>query len=148
MNKFLIFIYLILIVSVFIFIYTITTNLNNKINNITTETKIETKIELVKYSNWDILIRALIWQESKGVNKNCLQITRPYIQELIDHGYDYKYEDVYDRKKSIQMFNDFNKIHNPDKNILRAIELHNPGGGKSYRRSVLLKYHTLQNILK
>lgn len=88
---------------------------------------------------WLRLEAALIEIESggndKAVNGNCvgcLQITPIYVQELNDHGYEYKLSDRYDRELSIAMFRDMNILHNPTMDVEKAIRMHNPRGGKAY----------------
>ena len=55
-------------------------------------------------------------------------------------------DDTYNKEKSDEMFEIFNGKHNPHKNVDRAIQLHNPGGGNKYFGEVknlfnLLKYN-------
>ena len=117
-----------------------------------TKEDLQLKTELVAKSDtltdWQLLTYALIWQESKGINPNCLQITEIYVKELNNRGYDFVYSDVFNREKSIEMFNAYNEIYNPNKDIIRAIELHNPKASSKYLRDVLLKFNTLKNITK
>jgi len=100
------------------------------------------------YTDWEILTLAFIWQESYGINKNILQITPIYVRELQNHGFNYKIEDIYNRSKSIKMFNDMNDLYNPQHDFIDAITLHNPRGGNTYKNGVLQKYHILKNIMK
>jgi len=107
-----------------------------------------------KYTEWEILIFALIWQESKGnpnaENKGAvgvLQITPIYVKEANNIvGYvKYTLEDRKSVEKSIEMFNIVQGKHNKEKSIDRAIKLHNPTAGYWYYKSVknyfnLLKY--------
>lgn len=107
-----------------------------------------------KYTDWEILIFALIWQESKGnpeaKNDNSLgvlQITPIYVKEANNIvGYvKYNLENRKSVEKSIEMFNIVQGKHNKEKSIDRAIKLHNPTAGDWYYKSVknyfnLLKY--------
>ncbi len=97
-------------------------------------------------TEWDILIEALIQVESEGnpfaVGRSndvgVLQITPIYVREVNR----IMKEDVYsldqrtDIEKSIEMFEIYQAHHNPEKDILRAIHLHNPGAGSWYRNKV------------
>jgi hypothetical protein len=98
---------------------------------------------------WDVLIEALIYVESRGDNYivgncndvGCLQITPIYVKEVNRlSNEDYQLVDRTSRKYSIEMFNIVQNHYNPNKDIIKAISLHNPGGGKSYIQKVLTKY--------
>lgn len=126
--------------------FILSSNMDSKNENAQLKTELSAKSDTL--SDWQLLTYALIWQESKGINPNCLQITEIYVKELNNRGYTFVYNDVFDRVKSIEMFNAYNEIYNPDKDIIRAIELHNPTASGKYLRDVLLKYNTLKNITK
>lgn len=102
-------------------------------------------IETTK-SDWELLKSAIIWQESKNINPNIYQITPIYIAEVnrISMAQSYTSEDVYDKTKSNDMFEIYNREHNPSKNISRAIQLHNPRGGDKYFNSVMNYYNLLK----
>jgi hypothetical protein len=96
---------------------------------------------------WNKLIEAIIQVESRGnsilVGKDndvgVLQITPIYLKEcnrLLGRE-KYILEDRYDSLKSVEMFNIIQAKHNKNRNIAKAITLHNPGGGKEYYNKVI-----------
>jgi hypothetical protein len=105
-------------------------------------------------TEWDILIEALIQVESGGnpfaVGRSndvgVLQITPIYVREVNR----ILKEDVYsldqrtDIEKSIEMFEIYQGHHNPEKDILRAIHLHNPGAGSWYRDKVMAEMEKIK----
>lgn len=104
--------------------------------------------------HWDKLIEAIIWRESKGNDKavnhktnavGCIQITPIYLKQcnkIAGHN-KYKLSDRYSRKKSIEMFNLYQKHFNPNKDLHLAIKLHNPRANYSYHRDIEEKYREL-----
>ena len=103
---------------------------------------------------WPIFIDALIWVESRGddnaVGKNddggCLQITPVYIAEanrIIGTAGYYKIKDRFCREKSIEIFSVVNAFHNPEKNMTKALRLHNPRAGVDYHDKVMSKFNEL-----
>lgn len=104
-------------------------------------------IETTK-SDWELIKTAIIWQESKDIHPNIYQLTSIYVKEVnnICGEKAFTIDDTYNKEKSDEMFEIFNGKHNPHKNVDRAIQLHNPGGGNKYFGEVknlfnLLKYN-------
>lgn len=106
--------------------------------------------------DWDKLIEAIIWRESKGNDKavnrktdavGCMQITPIYLKQCnkIAGHEKYKLSDRYSRSKSIEMFNLYQSHFNPDKDLHLAIKLHNPRASYSYHRDIEKKYKELIN---
>jgi hypothetical protein len=118
---------------------------NQKIK-IITKTKITNSIK-----KWNKLILAFIWVESKGNDKiegegnavGCLQITPVYVKAVNGilkrkgNKIQYTLEDRKSRKKSIEMFNVLQLQLNPNKNIRKAIKLHNPGSSEKYYKKII-----------
>ena len=117
----------------------------------------------VKYiysgSNIDLesLAEAISWEESKcktnaigdgGKAIGNLQIWKIYVDEVNRlEGYrKYKYEDRYDKEKSISMFIDMNKHKNPNGYLHLAIKIHNPQASLSYHRRIEDKYNELVKL--
>ena len=102
---------------------------------------------------WDYLIQALIIVESEG-NPNAvgktndvgiLQITPIYVEEvnrIIDTP-KYNLEMRKSVEYSLEMFEIYQAHHNPDKDIIRAIKLHNPGAGRWYTDKVMNQLNKL-----
>lgn len=114
-------------------------------------------IEPEEKTDWDIFIDALIWQESRGndtiVGKyddansvGCLQITPIYVYEVNRILGDdiYTLEDRLSQDKSIEMFNIIQNYYNPDLDLQRAIEIHNPGASIDYYGEIVNKYVELK----
>lgn len=116
----------------------------NEPEKITFETKIEL-VETIDY--WDCLTKAIIWQESRNIDTiqgatndvGIFQITPIYIVEVNRIvGYKkYKLEDRTSREKSMEMFTIMQGHHNPEKNIFKAIKLHNPLAPPEYKNNIL-----------
>ena len=49
-----------------------------------------------------------------------------------------------DIKKSIEMFEIYQAYYNPNKNIKKAIKLHNPGAGQWYTDKVMNVFNNLK----
>lgn len=102
---------------------------------------------------WEYLIQALIMVESEGnalaVGKTndvgILQITPIYVREVnrILQQDTYNLSDRTDIDKSLAMFEVYQEHHNPDKDIERAIKLHNPRAGRTYRNKVIEQFNQL-----
>ena len=96
---------------------------------------------------WDYLIQALIIVESEG-NPNAigktndvgiLQITPIYVEEvnrIIDTP-KYTLDMRTNVEHSLEMFEIYQAHHNPERDIVRAIKLHNPRAGQWYADRVL-----------
>lgn len=103
--------------------------------------------ETVRVDDWQLLIKALIHVESRG-NSNAvgkcddvgvLQITPIYLQEVnrICREERYTLSDRYDSLASVEMFEIYQNHHNSTKDIMRAIQLHNPRASHRYADSVM-----------
>lgn len=109
-----------------------------------------------EHVDWDKLIEAIIWRESRGDNKavnrktnavGCMQITPIYLKQcnrIVGHE-KYKLSDRYSRSKSIEMFNLYQDYFNPNKDLHLAIKLHNPRANYAYHRDIEKKYRELLN---
>jgi len=93
-------------------------------------------------TTWELFVDALIFVESRG-NENAvgdkndvgiLQITPIYVKEVnrILGETVYYLEDRYDKEKSLEMFEIIQTYRNPQRDINKAIKLHNPRAGKQY----------------
>lgn len=98
-------------------------------------------------SKWDSLISALIDVESNGnpmaVNASSgasgvLQITEIYLRDVnrILKEERYSLDDRFDADKSVEMFMIIQNHYNPERDIDKAIRMHNPGGGDWYYNKV------------
>ena len=102
---------------------------------------------------WTYLIQALIIVESEGnplaVGKTndvgLLQITPIFVREVnrILGDSVYSLSDRTCIEKSLEMFEVYQAHHNPSKDILRAIKVHNPRAGQWYTDEVM---NTLNKI--
>lgn len=106
--------------------------------------------------DWNKLIEAIIWRESRGNDNSvnhksnavgCLQITPIYLKQCnkIAGHEKYKLSDRYSRSESIEMFNLYQSYFNPEKDLHLAIKLHNPRANYSYHRDIEKKYKDLIN---
>lgn len=104
-------------------------------------------------SDWDYLICALIQIESEdnpyaigaADDVGVLQITPIYVAEVNRiAGGGYGLEQRTNRDLSIEMFEIYQGHHNPDKDIIKAIRLHNPRAGNAYLQKVLAEYEYLK----
>lgn len=103
---------------------------------------------------WVYLVQALIVVESEGnplaVGKSndvgILQITPIYVREVNRILGDdiYTLDDRTCIYKSLAMFEVYQAHHNPNKDILRAIKLHNPGAGQWYTDKVMEQFNRLR----
>ena len=109
---------------------------------------------VVTPTEWDILISALIEVESRGDtlavgptnDLGALQITPIYVREVNRiSGRGYTLEDRASLIKTLEMFEIYQSYYNPDRDIDRAIYLHNPGAGEWYRNKV---YRCIEEIKK
>lgn len=103
---------------------------------------------------WICLKKAIIQVESENKDyaigtKNdwgCLQITPIYMKECERlSGKDFNYIDRFDRNKSLEMFEIYQNHYNPEKDILKAIRLHNPKASSLYRDKILAIYKSYLN---
>ena len=103
---------------------------------------------------WDVLIQALIIVESEGNqfaegktnDVGILQITPIYVKEVnrILNEKVYLLSHRTDIEKSLEMFEIYQSHHNPTRDILRAIKIHNPGAGKWYTDKVMEQFNRLR----
>lgn len=144
------------LVSLFIF------SLGCDLNNPTTEFEFEFDIEEIpeeveEVTEWDVFVEALIQVESEGnpfaVGKTndlgILQITPIYVKDVnrILGEERFTLDCRVDIDKSLEMFEIYQRYYNPDKDINRAIKLHNPGAGSDYREKILSKINELKHCL-
>ena len=110
--------------------------------------------EEVEDPAWVYLVQALIVVESEGnplaVGKSndvgILQITPIYVREVNRILGDdiYTLDDRTCIYKSLAMFEVYQAHHNPNKDILRAIKVHNPGAGQWYTDKVMEQFNRLR----
>lgn len=110
--------------------------------------------EEVEDPAWVYLLQALIVVESEGnplaVGKSndvgILQITPIYVREVnrILGDTVYKLEHRTDIDKSLEMFEIYQAHHNPSKDILKAIKIHNPSAGQWYTDKVMEQFNRLR----
>lgn len=127
---------------------------NEKADALKQEIKQEIKKEP---SEWDVFVEALIFIESSGnpfaVGKTndlgILQITPIYVEDVnrILGEEKFTLDCRVDIDKSLEMFEIYQSYYNPDKDINRAIKLHNPGAGSDYREKILSKINELKHCL-
>lgn len=108
-------------------------------------------------SEWDIFVEALIQVESEGkadaVGKTndvgILQITPIYVKDvnriLGEERYDLSCRT--DIEKSLEMFEILQGHYNPSKSIDKAIKLHNPRAGQSYRIKIMNQIELIKTNL-
>lgn len=108
-----------------------------------------------EHSDWELLKVALIWQESKGNPEarngdavGILQITPIYVAEAnrIIKSNAYTLSDRESASESLKMFNVVQSFHNPEKDIKKAIKLHNPTAVDKYYQEVIDKYNMLKYL--
>lgn len=100
-------------------------------------------------TEWQIFTLALIEVESennpgivgKANDGGILQITPIYVKEVnrIQSKEVFTLEDRFDIQRSLDMFNAMNDFYNKDRDIEKAIKLHNPQAPASYRTKILKK---------
>lgn len=116
--------------------------------------------QFVPLTDFELIELAIIWQESKGnpnpkhsdgKSEGILQITPIYVDEVNRILGKSKYT-LHDRRnplKSHEMFLVVQNYHNPEKDVKKAVKLHNKG--KRYFDEVMDRYNCLrlyQEILK
>lgn len=104
------------------------------------------EVKMLK-SEWDIFTEALIQVESQGRSDiigskddvGIFQITPVYLAECNRmKGYEYwTLEDRFCPEKSKEMFRWMNENKNPTLNIDKAIKIHNPRAGQSYKQKIV-----------
>lgn len=103
---------------------------------------------------WNLFLKALIQVESGGnsmaIGKNndggILQITPIYVEEVNRLSKkNYTLDDRFSVEKSLEMFAIVQSHYNPNKDINKAIKLHNPGAGKDYANKIYKAIKELKN---
>ena len=133
----------------------------SEIQSIKIEIKsIKIEKQFVPLTDFELIELAIIWQESKanpnpkysdGKSEGILQITPIYVKEANRILGKNKYT-LYDRRnplKSHEMFLVVQNYHNPEKDVKKAVKLHNKAGW--YFEEVMDRYNCLklhQEILK
>lgn len=117
------------------------------------EVEHEKKLHEKEKTDWEKLILALIKVESGGdemaIGKTndvgVLQITPIYVSDVnrILGSQIYCLNCRVNREKSIEMFEIYQKHYNPDKNIEKAIRLHNPRAGIAYKNKVMREFKNI-----
>lgn len=112
---------------------------------------------LEKVSDWDIFVEALIQVESNGradaVGKTndvgILQITPIYVKDVnrIIGEERYTLSCRTNVEKSLEMFRIYQDHYNPDRDIEKAIKLHNPKAGQSYRIKIIKQMEIIKTNL-
>jgi hypothetical protein len=126
----------------------------SEIQSIKTEIKsIKIEKQFVPLTDFELIELAIIWQESKGnpnpkhsdgKSEGILQITPIYVKEANRILGKSKYT-LYDRRnplKSHEMFLVVQNYHNPEKDVKKAVKLHNKG--KRYFEEVMDRYNCLK----
>lgn len=108
------------------------------------EIKIKERVDTL--TDWQIMIMAMVGVESeynaKITNNGAsgyLQITPIYVKEvnnLTDNKYEFDIEHTFNPYRTFHMFEIMNNYHNTERDIDKAIKLHNPGGGEQYKNKV------------
>lgn len=133
-------IYIMLIVSM-VGLFSYAKSNNKTICNNTTNSVSEYIIIKDTLSEWQLFVMALVEVECERnpntkSNKNAIgpfQITPIYVKEVNRlYNTSFVFEDAWDLEKSLEMFNLMNDYYNSEKDIDKAIKLHNPGAGKWY----------------
>lgn len=141
------FIILALLMLVSISISAVTIENKNGYEKLRTELLSINKTE--QLTEWDMLILAICWQESrfiKPTNENFhgyMQISRIYVKEVNRlASTNYTYDDAHSFRKSVDMHNLMNKHKNPNKDVMKALRIHNPR--TAYHNSVLTKLKVIK----
>ena len=126
----------------------------SEIQSIKTEIKsIKIEKQFVPLTDFELIELAIIWQESKGnpnpkysdgESEGILQITPIYVKEANRILGKNKYT-LHDRKnplKSHEMFLVVQNYHNPEKDVKKAVKLHNKAG--RYFEEVMDRYNCLR----
>lgn len=111
----------------------------------------EERIYAKDAQDWETFVQAMIWVESRGqiyaVNKDCVgifQIRPIYVKDVnrILKEERYTNDDRYHPKKSREMFDIIQNHYNPNKDMIRAIKLHNPTEKTGdYQSKILKRYY-------
>lgn len=96
-------------------------------------------------TEWQVFVMALIEVECERnpnvkSNKNAIgpfQITEVYVSEVNRlYNTNFIFEDAWNLNKSIKMFELMNDYYNPNRDINKAIQIHNPGAGSWYAKRI------------
>lgn len=115
--------------------------------------KVNIEKQFVPLTDFELIELAIIWQESKGnpnpkhsdgESEGLLQITPIYVKEAnrILGRSEYAIHDRRNPLKSHEMFLVVQNYHNPEKDVKKAIKLHN--NGKRYFEEVMDRYNCLK----
>jgi len=109
----------------------------------------------VPITDWDRFVLALIDVESEGrdsiVGRNddvgILQLTPIYVKEVnrLMKTDSFKLSHRWDRKRSLEMFDIIQSHYNVERDIDKAIRLHNPNAGEVYKSKIKRKISCLQD---
>lgn len=125
----------------------------NSYQPVQNEERTDVVIQEVKQepSEWDIFVEALIQVESEGKTNDVgiLQITPIYVKDVnrILGEERYTLAERADTEKSLEMFEILQSHYNPSKSIDKAIKLHNPGAGQSYRIKIMNQMELIKTNL-
>lgn len=96
-------------------------------------------------TEWEIFVMALVEVECERnpdakSSKDAIgpfQITEVYVSEINRlYNTNYVFEDAWNLNKSIEMFELMNDYYNPNRDIDKAIQIHNPGAGSWYAKRI------------
>lgn len=96
-------------------------------------------------TEWQIFVMALVEVECERdprarSSKNAIgpfQITNIYVNEINRlYNTNFTFEDAWDFDKALTMFKMMNDYYNPNRDIDKAIKLHNPGAGSWYNKRI------------
>ena len=150
----------VLFIIVLTYLWLNSIRLSIKQNEILKEIKTENITNLTYLTDFELIELAIMWQESKGnpnpkhsdgQSEGILQITPIYVDE-VNRILSYNKYTLHDRRnplKSHEMFLVVQNYHNPEKDVKKAVKLHNKG--KRYFEEVMDRYNCLklyQEILK
>ena len=150
----------VLFIIVLTYLWLNSIRLSIKQNEIIKEIKTENITNLTYLTDFELIELAIIWQESKanpnpkysdGESEGILQLTPIYVKEANRILGKNKYT-LHDRRnplKSHEMFLVVQNYHNPEKDVEKAVLLHNKAGW--YFEEVMDRYNCLklhQEILK
>ena len=130
------------VVSLFSFIQPVCVDKNDNIDSLSNIEYIFIKDTLTE---WQVFVMALVEVECERnpnakSNKNAIgpfQITEIYVSEINRlYNTNFIFEDAWDLNKSIKMFELMNDYYNPNRDIDKAIQIHNPGAGSWYAKRI------------
>lgn len=130
------------IVSLFSFIKPVNVDKDNNIDSLSNIEYVFIKDTLTE---WQVFVMALVEVECERnpnakSNKNAIgpfQITEVYVAEINRlYNTNFIFEDAWDLNKSIKMFELMNDYYNPNRDIDKAIQIHNPGAGSWYAKRI------------